>query len=126
MGVDSIKNYSGAQAGELDPIYGMLWDWNSGYVYYKHEGEFIDSTGAVQPLVYHYGTLAGLVSHELTIALPVSTAPRTIKIAFNVNKAYNSPNMIDFDTDNFNTSTPVWVKVMKKNFADSFSIVSIQ
>ncbi len=126
MGVDSIKNHSGAQSGELDPIYGMFWDWNTGYLYFKHEGEFIDSTGAVLPLVYHYGGPNALVEHELAIALPVSSTLRTITITFNLNKIYRSPNVVDFNGNNLQSGVPGWVSIMKQNFPGSFTVTSIQ
>ncbi|MCD6011817.1 MAG: hypothetical protein K0Q79_1679 [Flavipsychrobacter sp.] len=37
-GVDSIANVSGANSGDLDPIKGMYWAWNSGYIMAKLEG----------------------------------------------------------------------------------------
>jgi hypothetical protein len=30
MGVDSLRNFAGAQTGVLDPAKGMFWRWNSG------------------------------------------------------------------------------------------------
>ncbi|MES2330007.1 MAG: MbnP family protein [Bacteroidota bacterium] len=38
LGVDSIKNVSGIQTGALDPLKGMFWTWNSGYIMAKMEG----------------------------------------------------------------------------------------
>jgi hypothetical protein len=38
IGVDSIKNISGIQNGVLDPVKGMFWTWNSGYIMAKMEG----------------------------------------------------------------------------------------
>lgn len=38
VGVDSIANTSGANAGDLDPAKGMYWAWNSGYIMAKLEG----------------------------------------------------------------------------------------
>ncbi len=38
LGVDSIRNVSGAQTGALDPANGMFWTWNSGYIFMKFEG----------------------------------------------------------------------------------------
>jgi hypothetical protein len=32
IGVDSLKNVSGALTGDLDPIKGMYWAWNTGYI----------------------------------------------------------------------------------------------
>src|SRR6478609_61738 len=38
LGVDSIRNVSGIQTGSLDPLKGMFWTWNSGYIMAKLEG----------------------------------------------------------------------------------------
>ncbi len=37
-GVDSVINTSGANEGDLDPVKGMYWTWNSGYIMAKLEG----------------------------------------------------------------------------------------
>jgi len=39
IGVDSLYNVSGAQTGALDPVHGMFWTWNTGYIMAKLEGE---------------------------------------------------------------------------------------
>ncbi len=126
MGVDSVLNFSGPQTGELDPVYGMLWDWNTGYLYFKHEGEFIDSTGAVLPLVYHYGNLAGLVKHEITTSLMLMDLPKTITIGFDLNKLYEGPNMVDFNGNNLQSGAPGWVQTLKENFPSAFYIKNIE
>ncbi len=38
VGVDSARNVAGAQTGALDPVHGMFWDWNSGYIFMRLEG----------------------------------------------------------------------------------------
>lgn len=38
IGVDSAASVSGALSGELDPVKGMYWAWNSGYINAKLEG----------------------------------------------------------------------------------------
>ncbi len=38
VGVDSVRNVSGAQTGALDPTQGMFWTWNTGYIFMKLEG----------------------------------------------------------------------------------------
>ena len=43
LGVDSTTNVSGAMGGDLDPINGMYWTWQSGYIDFKIEGT--DSKG---------------------------------------------------------------------------------
>ncbi|WP_162128228.1 MbnP family protein [Flavobacterium phycosphaerae] len=38
IGIDSLTNTSGALTGDLDPIKGMYWAWQSGYINMKIEG----------------------------------------------------------------------------------------
>jgi hypothetical protein len=38
IGVDSMRNVSGAQTGALDPALDMFWTWNTGYIMGKLEG----------------------------------------------------------------------------------------
>jgi len=40
IGVDSLRNVSGSQTGDLDPSKLMFWDWNTGYIFFKLEGKF--------------------------------------------------------------------------------------
>ncbi len=53
IGVDSVHNFSGAQSGALDPKYGMIWDWNTGYIMAKMEGKSIDAVAGTQNITYH-------------------------------------------------------------------------
>ena len=39
LGVDSAANTGGVQTGDLDPMLGMFWTWNSGYIYARLEGQ---------------------------------------------------------------------------------------
>ncbi|MFM8950069.1 MAG: MbnP family protein [Bacteroidota bacterium] len=126
LGVDSARNYSGAQNGELDPVYGMFWDWNTGYIYFKHEGQFIDSVGVTQPLVYHYGALPALREHPFSAAFSVTAGQtRTIKFRFNLNKLYRSPNVVDFNGNNIHSGGANWVTTIRENFLNAFQIISI-
>ncbi|MGQ3013440.1 MAG: MbnP family protein [Flavobacteriales bacterium] len=38
LGVDSLTSSSGAMGGDLDPVHGMYWTWQSGYIHVKLEG----------------------------------------------------------------------------------------
>ncbi|MGG9971162.1 MbnP family protein [Ferruginibacter sp. SUN002] len=60
IGVDSIKNISGAQTGALDPLNGMFWTWNSGYIMFKVEGTSPQSKMADNKFEYHIGGFQGL------------------------------------------------------------------
>jgi hypothetical protein len=55
IGVDSLKNVSGVQTGALDPMKGMFWTWNTGYVFAKLEGQSDSSYAPQHTLSYHVG-----------------------------------------------------------------------
>jgi len=55
IGVDSIDQTRGAQSGDLDPIKGMFWTWNSGYLSFKIEGYSPLSTQPAHVFAYHIG-----------------------------------------------------------------------
>jgi hypothetical protein len=54
FGIDSITNSSGALGGDLDPMLGMYWTWQSGYIFTKIEGTF-DTTSGREELQLHLG-----------------------------------------------------------------------
>jgi hypothetical protein len=77
VGVDSVRNVSGAQTGALDPNNGMFWTWNSGYIYTKLEGT---SPQAPRPagvaeggLVFHIGGFKSPNNTIRTVSLPFAT-----------------------------------------------------
>lgn len=53
FGTDSLTNVSGNIDGPLDPINGMYWAWNSGYINFKLEGYW--GTHYDQPIEFHIG-----------------------------------------------------------------------
>lgn len=59
LGVDSIRNCSGAQTGALDPMNDMFWTWNSGYVMFKMEGKSPSSTSDLARIEHHVGGYKG-------------------------------------------------------------------
>ena len=70
LGVDSIRNVSGAQTGALDPLNDMFWTWNSGYVMAKMEGTSPQSNQAGGKIAYHIGGFSGVNAVLKTITLP--------------------------------------------------------
>jgi hypothetical protein len=55
LGTDSSMNVSGMLEGPLDPINGMYWAWNSGYINLKAEGTIQDSAGNTSLFEFHIG-----------------------------------------------------------------------
>lgn len=66
LGVDSLRNVSGAQTGDLSPTKGMFWDWNTGYIMLKAEGQSPQSADG--SFTFHLGGYAG----ENSIVTPKS------------------------------------------------------
>jgi hypothetical protein len=57
LGVDSLRNVSGAQTGALSTANGMFWNWNSGYIMLKAEGTSPASSSG--SFAYHLGGFSG-------------------------------------------------------------------
>jgi hypothetical protein len=55
IGVDSARNVSGSQTGALDPINGMFWAWNTGYIMQKIDGTSSKSNLVNNKIEYHLG-----------------------------------------------------------------------
>lgn len=74
LGVDSIRNVSGIQTGALDPVKGMFWTWNSGYVMAKLEGTSSVVNAAGNRFTFHVGGFkTGMnVLKQIDLALPAS------------------------------------------------------
>ncbi len=131
LGVDADSNHTGAQSGDLDPVNGMIWTWSTGYIFFKHEGQFLDTLGATQDLLYHFGTDAVLTEIEIPIT-PFTlgeTDQKTIHLEFDLNGLYGSNTIVDFNGNNIRQSLSVddrpWMSDLMSNFPGAFRITSI-
>jgi hypothetical protein len=70
LGVDSLTNVSGAFGGDLDPIKGMYWAWNSGYINLKLEGSSPASPYASREFELHLGGYLPPNATAQQVALP--------------------------------------------------------
>lgn len=55
IGIDSITNVSGNLEGDLDPVLGMYWAWNSGYINMKLEGKSSSCKSVKKDFQFHIG-----------------------------------------------------------------------
>lgn len=55
IGVDSLKNTQGAMSGDLDPIRGMYWAWNTGYIAAKLVGQSSSCPTLHHAFEFHIG-----------------------------------------------------------------------
>ncbi len=70
LGIDSSIHMSGAQDGDLDPLNGMYWAWNTGYIHFKLEGETQIVNREAERFQYHIGGFAGQNDTKKKIILP--------------------------------------------------------
>jgi len=133
LGVDSLHNCNGAQSGALDPINGMFWAWNSGYVFLKLEGKSPSSTSPGNMLEYHIGGYKSPNNciRKIKIAFPgkliIDTELRSnsIELKADILEILKTPVSIDFSklssvTDFHNSTT------IADNYQDMFSLLNIR
>ncbi|NDC40763.1 MAG: hypothetical protein EBZ77_04300 [Chitinophagia bacterium] len=131
LGVDPDSNHTGLQTGDLDPINAMIWSWNTGYTFFKHEGKFINDSGKTDVLVYHYGTDEARTTINVPLTgVTINGNKRTLTIVFNLNAVYKAPVAIEFNGNNNRQSTElddrVWIGWLRGNFLNSFSFGTIE
>lgn len=127
LGVDSISNHTFTNYNALDASSGMIWSWNTGYIFFKHEGRFIDSLGATKSLLFHFGTDRGFTQIQLPLNnLVINGNSRNLQLNFDLDALYRQPNPIDFNIFNNNQSLTSqefpWLDAMRNNFNTSFSM----
>jgi len=77
IGVDSVLNFSGPQDGALDPLHGMFWTWNSGYIMAKLEGTSPSSRLPNHMLQFHIGGYRAPHVTQRMVTLPLPSPLRT-------------------------------------------------
>ncbi|XZF13152.1 MbnP family protein [Chitinophagaceae bacterium MMS25-I14] len=132
IGVDSTHNTSGAQTGALDPVNGMFWSWNTGYIMAKMEGTSPQAGSTDNTFIFHIGGFSGVNSalHTVTLNLP---APLTIHKNSNAMVhlhadalAWFAPNSINLGTVyNIMNISPT-SKMISDNYAGMFAADSVK
>jgi hypothetical protein len=132
VGVDSIRNTSGAQTGALDPAQGMFWTWSTGYIMAKLEGNSPLATTPNNVIEYHIGGFKGgesvlrRVSLKFPSGLVSNVKPgrqSTVTITADVNRWFTNSVRI--------SQTPVAMAPGKlamqiaDNYAHMFTVVDI-
>ncbi len=133
LGVDSILNCSGAQDGALDPLNGMFWTWNSGYVYFKMEGYSTSSTADLQRIEHHIGGYRGINKAdrqiELTLKEPIVIKDGDTKAIFiqvDLDKYWQGKSDIKIAENALIMFPGELAKKSADNFSGMFSIISIK
>lgn len=128
IGVDSLHNVSGAQSGALDPVNGMFWSWNTGYIMLKFEGNSPKSTEPDGKLMFHCGGFSGANSVLRTVtlnfpsAIQVGSSTPHVHLQADVLQLFNSPNKIDFSKLMIIHMPGTDAKNIADNYANMFTI----
>jgi hypothetical protein len=133
IGVDSALNCSGAQSGALDPVNGMFWTWNTGYIYFKLEGYSAASNNDLQKIEYHIGGYSGVfkANRKVILTLPeplmieASKSPK-ITIHVDLDKFWNSKNNISIASNALIMSPGALASAAADNLPAMFSIGNIE
>lgn len=134
LGVDSLRNVSGAQTDALDPLNDMFWTWNSGYVMAKMEGTSPRSNQAGNKIEYHIGGFSGVNNVLKTISMtfpagkvlvikPGKISEITLEADFN--KWWQTPNDLKIIDLPVCTTPGSLAKKVADNYSDMFSITNV-
>jgi hypothetical protein len=132
IGVDTKRNTSGAQTGFLDPSYGMIWDWNTGYIMAKMEGISPQSSIPSKVFQFHMGGFKfpypaqRIISLDLPKHAPVSdSAFSTIIVRSDVLEWFKTPTIISLAQLNAVMEAGKDVQIIADNYVDMFSVEDV-
>ena len=118
IGVDSLSQVSGAMGGDLDPMKGMYWSWQSGYINFKLEGKSNICNNRNHVFQFHIGGYIFPYNSIQHIILPVQNKTN-INIKLNIKKLLSQ---IDLKNVNQVMSPSEKSVEISKQFANFFSI----
>jgi hypothetical protein len=78
LGIDSATSSSGAHGGDLDPVKGMYWAWQSGYINFKLEGTSPVCPARRHAFQFHIGGYQYPFNAMQSISLPVKQAEQFV------------------------------------------------
>lgn len=128
LGVDSARNFSGAQTGALDPRNDMFWTWNSGYVMFKLEGYSDSSSATNNKLEHHVGgyrfgnNVATAISLNLDEVNIKENEETNIYIVMNLDSYWSGSNQIRITQEPICTLPGELAKKIAANFNGLFSV----
>ena len=77
LGIDSLTSVSGAFGGDLDPVNGMYWTWQSGYINLKLEG-LQKIPGEGESFQFHLGGYSWPYNSYRTVKLAFDPASKPV------------------------------------------------
>lgn len=131
IGIDSARNVSGAQTGDLDPSKTMFWSWNTGYIMARVEGTSPQAKWNM--LAFHLGGFSGKYNSTRKVTLQLKDGVNigenerpVVNIASDVAEWFKTPAVIDFSKLAIVSIPGEEAKTIADNYMDMFTVVSIQ
>lgn len=134
VGIDSILNVSGAQTGALDPMNGMFWTWNTGYINAKLEGSSSFSRNDDKAFTYHIGGFKSGEATQRMVRLPIpgqqewvleKSGYTEVVVSIDIDKWFRSTHDLPISSvSNMMMPGPVSVKYAD-NYATMFNMETI-
>ena len=84
LGVDSLTQSGGAIGEDLDPVNGMYWTWQSGYISIKLEGASLASPHQKHEFALHLGGYREPFQTIKSVSLPISTKGNSVKVGLDL------------------------------------------
>ena len=133
IGVDSVRNLAVPKQELLDPKYGMIWSWSTGYIMAKMEGHSAQSSAPNQMLSYHIAGFKGqynvLQKVKLTLANTANVTANKVPVLSlrsDLSTWFQAPDFAGFSTLPSVGTEGVKAFKIAKNYSTMMSIVSVQ
>ena len=134
IGVDSLRNFSGAQEGALSPSNEMFWSWNTGYIFFMVEGTCLQRPEENPFFLYHVGGFKDPFigsqekMHDFNKNLTLRDgATSQVILEVGVDQIFQGPaltiDVLDFFRSHATNETSV---KMSENFASSFVVREVR
>jgi len=132
IGVDSLRNVSGAQTGALDIANDMFWDWHSGYIFLKLEGDYVSPLEpSGHAYAFHIGGFEQPYNRIQKVVLNfpqqfriMNKGPVNLVIDTELDQFFHQPKQIGFDYYYSNISENTFQE-MSVNYRDMFKVRSV-
>ncbi len=95
VGVDSTSNAQAIMTGDLDPINGMYWAWQSGFINWKIQGKCTVLQTRNHVFQYHIGGFLPPFQSTRTILLENSNPTKNVKLMIDLSAFLNQVNLLE-------------------------------
>ena len=131
IGTDSVVNVAGALDGALDPVNGMYWAWNTGYINAKLNGRSPSCNTLHQGFEYHIGGYLSPYQSSRAVRLTTLTEIKNEEATGLVLQAdlaewFKNPVVVDVSKTNSIVFPDKQSMLIADNYSDMFSVVQIK